>query len=79
MKNNKAHLKTFSERQKADYIHSTYFNEGSKHKIGLDLFNNLNFYGLISQKEFVELTEKFDKIGNKLWKEMNKFDKKKLK
>ena len=74
-----AKIETFAQRQKAGYIYDTYFDPNSEHVIDFGLFDTLNFYGAITQKEFEELTDKFEKIGDKLWDEMKAFDKKQLK
>ena len=56
---------TFAQRQKAEYIYNTYFDPNSEHVIDFGLFDTLNFYGAITQKEFNELTDKFEKIDIK--------------
>lgn len=71
-------IETFQQRQKADSIYNTYFNEDAEHLLDFNLFDTLNFYGALSKDDFNLLTEKFEKIGEDLYKQIEKFDKENL-
>lgn len=75
----KRKIDTFQQRHKAQYIYDTYFDTYSEHLLDFSIFDTLHFYGVISKKEFNKLSEKFEKIGDNLWDEMEKFDKEQLK
>lgn len=72
-------IKTFKEREKIGYIYSTYFNPCSEHCLDFNLFDSLEYYGTINEKDLETLTNTFDKIGNSLWAKMEEFDNKKIK
>ena len=44
----KLEIKTFAQRQKAQYIYETYFEPFSEHCIDFGLFDTLAFYGAIT-------------------------------
>lgn len=74
-----ANIQTFAQREKAQKIYDTFFDPDSPYVIDFDLFDSLNFYGALTDEDFDTLDEKFDVIGNKLWQEIEKFDKQQLK
>lgn len=71
-------LETFSARQKAELIYSLYFDPESEHCIDFSLFDTLHFFGAITNDEFEQLTEMFEKAGQNLYEQINKFDKNEL-
>ncbi len=60
-------------------IWEIYDEEDAEHLLDFNLFDTLNFYGALSKDDFNNLTEKFKKIGEDLYKQIEKFDKEKLK
>ena len=72
-------IKTFQQRQKAEYIYNTYFDFSSEHYMDFNIFDTLNFYGVIDDAELTELCDKFDVMRDELFARIKEFDKSKLK
>lgn len=67
-------IDTFVKREKAGLIFSLYFDPESEHYLGFELFDTIDFYNETEEAEM--LCKKLDKLGERLYKEMRKFDKK---
>ena len=67
-------IDNFQKRQKAEEIYNTFFDPESKTLIDFNLFNTLNFYGVIKEEEVYRLINIFETIGDKLYKQIKNFD-----
>lgn len=67
-------ITTFAQRQKAEHIYKTYFDQESEHHIGIGMLDTLLFYDAISQKDFTELVSKVDEISETLLEKISDFD-----
>jgi len=68
-------ISTFQERQKLEYIYNTYFDPDSEHCLDFNLFDTLEYQGIITEENSEKLCRDFQIMGEKLWQEMQAFDK----
>jgi len=66
-------VRTFQERQKAEYIYKTYFDPESEHVLDFNLFDTLGYYAE-AEKETNKIEKLLKKVENKLLEEINLFD-----
>ena len=63
------------QRRAAEEVYNTYFDIESKTQIDYELFDTLAFYGAMTEEEATDLEKRFEKIGENLFAEMERFDK----